>query len=312
MCRTRKIPSPGRQLPGRRLPIPPGSRASWDLGLGVLAVALGLLVLGPLGCSGDNPVSSIDADFVYPLAVGNRWEYARRLVTTNFRPDSLAATGRDTVIASTSSLEIVRRATLLDSLPTYVLRERLTQDGVTFESEAYYANQEDGLYFYAYEGPGYVIPKVSPRKRIYFQGHFFSSVRELLRTLESAVDRHALSSDSLIYENPPLKALPYPLELGAEWTYRPPGRPWRIDKKVVGQEDIEVPSGKFRCHKIQWFIEIQDPEKLEFFDYVGSAGLIRRHVVAKDLIVTSEDSPEPIGMYDVEEISDLSAFELKE
>ena len=59
--------------------------------------------------------------FVYPLKTGNRWEYGRNLYYFNFNPESLEIPFPDTLTAM-SSVEILDKTILLDTLETYKIR----------------------------------------------------------------------------------------------------------------------------------------------------------------------------------------------
>ncbi len=277
---------------------------------GKMFVVLALLAALP-ACSDDDPAGPGD-DFAYPLNLGIKWEYTREFSSFNFRPDTAAVAIADTTVLSTVSIEIIRTEKLPGSITAHVLREQHREgDRVVQDSESFYANQDDGLYLYAYKGPGHVRPKQSAGRHIYFKGRYFRSAREIASFLEKAVAGALARSDSMIFEDPPLKALPNPIEVGAQWVYRSEGKPWRIDKKVVaGKEKVRVPAGEFECYKIQWLHDIDgdgewDPE-IQFFDYVSPQGLIKRDVLFKDLIWLGPDSPEPIGKFDSRDLSQLT------
>jgi hypothetical protein len=271
-----------------------------------------LALLAALPACSDDPAGPGDG-FVYPLQLGNKWEYAREFSSFNFRPDTTAVAIADTTILSTVSIEITRTEKLPGSITASVLYEKLVEgDRVVQESESFYANQEDGLYFYRYKGAGHVIPKRSADRRIYFKGRYFRSAREVVSFLEKTV----AGSDSMIVEDPPLKALPYPIEVGAQWVYRREGKPWRIDKKVVAEgEKVKVPAGEFESYKIQWLHDIDqdgewDPD-VQFFDYVSPQGLIKRDILLKDLVWVGPDGPEPIGKFDTRDVSQLTRVNLE-
>ena len=276
------------------------------------SVIIGLFLVTMLGCSkDDNPVDLGDNDFVYPLTVGNKWEYSRAFSIFNFRSDSTDSTPGDTIFA-TSSIEIVRTDTLLDSIECFVLQEVFTEQEDTFVDESYYSNEEDGLYHWAYNGAGYAIPKTIAGKRIYFKGRYFSSVREISRFVERAIAKRIVMSDSIYYEDPPLQSLAYPLSDGLQWTYA--GNPWRHDKKVVGEENVTVAAGTFRCYKIQRLIDLDDngewDDDIEFYDYMSSQGLIERDALFKDMIWVNERGL-GLGIFDSRDKYELTGLNLK-
>lgn len=276
-----------------------------------------LFLVAIFGCSAkDNPTASEENSFVYPLKIGNKWEYTREVSTLNFRPDTVGVAPADTnTISSVSTVEIVRTETLSGPVKTYVLYETVAEEGSNAsESESFYSNQAEGFYFHAYRCAGQVLPKSSVKKRLYFKGGYFSNIREITSLIEDAVLNSCVGLDSIIYEVPPLKSLPYPVEIGAQWLYRSEGNPFKIEKKVVAQDSVTVPAGNFYCFKIQWLLDVDNDgevdREIEFFDYICSEGLIRRNILFKDLLVTGESGPEPIGKIDVEDDSQLMSVTL--
>lgn len=266
-----------------------------------------LLLCLALGCSDeDNPLGKEGDEFVYPLRLGNLWEYERTFDLFNFRPDTLEVPHFDTSISAIVRIHVLGSKTLPGDKKVLVLQESINEEGgVDTISESYYQNEDDGLYFYGYRGPGYVIPKASTRGRIYFAGQYFGHIREVTAFLEKAISI-STASDTVIYEQPPLKSLPYPLEVGESWTYREAGQPFKIIKTVVGTDSVAVPWGTEECFKIQWQIHINT--NVEFYDYVSALGLVRRHIIYRDLIITGEHGPQPIGRYDAEDLSQLTNF----
>lgn len=275
-----------------------------------------LFLIGSLECSKDNNTTGLDKEeFIYPLKIGNKWSYSREYSIFNFRPDTIDIWRPDTTL-STSEIEIVRVDTLYDSIKTYVFHESLIEEGYNpYESESYYNNKVDGMYLYAYYGPGFVLPKPRAKTKIYFKGRCFNNVREVALFVENAIPIRYSRSDSIIYEHPPLLSLQYPLKIGSQWVYRMPDNPWAIDKKVLAKEDVRVPAGKFKCYKIQWLFDIDGngawDSDIEFFDYISTKGLVRRSILFKDLVVTGEESPEPIGMVDMKDEAQLIEVHLK-
>ena len=115
----------------------------------------------------DNPVGPNENNFIYPIEIGYKWEYSKELSPINFRPDTLDIHSYlDTTSTATIILEILREETIFDSIQTYVFHEVLTVGNDQFESEKYYNNLDDGLYYYAYRGGGYMTPKSNSRGKI--------------------------------------------------------------------------------------------------------------------------------------------------
>ena len=281
----------------------------------IVFVLVTLVILVGLQCEkNENPFKPDSERFVYPVEIGYRWMYTRMLSEANVRLfSSKARSALDTTASYAVTIEIARRETIHDSIETHVFQEILTDEsGQTFESETYYANLDSGLYLFAHCGPGRVIPKSGNGVQIYYKGMFFPSVYALISTFKALFIGSACLEDSLTYEIPPLRSIAYPLEVGSQWTYRYPGEPCRMDKKVVGRGIEVVPAGELECYQIQWLLDMdRDGEwddDIIFYDYIADNGLVKRYALFKDCVIIGEDDPEPIGVCDILEESVLSGF----
>jgi hypothetical protein len=278
--------------------------------LSILCMSLALLFIS--SCDFDKtPLNPDKSDYDYPMTIGNQWEYQRTFSYYNIRPDTLTMPpGLDTAITSTIVMKTARQEIIHDSITTFVFQETLTDGSQSLMDESYYANVEGDLYFYAYRNPGFVIPKATAKKRMMFKGMSFSDAREITSFLTRVASANNNLVDSLIYEIPPLLSLKYPLQQGSQWTYRYPGRPWRIDKRVLNKEAVRVPAGEFDCYRIKWLYDLDNDgswdEDIIFYDYVCEKGLVKRSISYKDLYLTREDSPEPLGVYDAKDESVLT------
>ena len=264
-----------------------------------ILIACVLSLFAALNCS-DNPDNFITTnDSFYPVQIGNRWVYNRTFSTFNVRPDSLRFWFPDTSIASAVVVEVTGTATLLDSIKASVFHQTLEEGTLTQVSDHYYANRDSGLYFIAYRGPGNVIPKGSSKGKFLFNGIHFDDLKEITSYIVQSLPRYRVFSDSLIYEIPPLLSLKYPLSVGSEWTFRPAGRPWRIDKRVLRKESVQVPAGMYNCFVIQWLYPTETwGSSILFLDYVSEIGLVKRSILFKDMIVTGPGGPEQTGLSD--------------
>jgi len=266
-------------------------------------------------CGKDPTGPGGNAGFIYPLKVGNQWEYDRSYSIFNFRPDtSINYQFIDTTITSSVIVKIIRKEPTPDSINIFVLQETLNENDRPLVSNSYYANLDSGLYFYAYSGPGYVIPKASPGNKILFKGRYFNNVREITSFLTNAIPKNYRLMDSLIHESPPLQSLKYPVKIGSQWTYRYPVETWHIDKKILSIERVKVPAGSFICFKIQWLYDMNNDsvwdDDIIFYDYICAKGLIKRSIFVKDLIYTGVMSPEPLGLIDAQDESILTKLTL--
>jgi hypothetical protein len=260
-----------------------------------------------------SPIGPHNSIFSYPLKINNQWEYARSFTRFNIRPDSLVPDSFLT-ITSTHVIKVMRKETLRDSIETFVLKETLAEAIQTNHRESFYTNEIDGLYFHAYNEPGFVIPKVSKRNKICFKDFYFNSIQEITPYITKAITANRIVQDSLIYEIPPLISLKYPLEMGSEWIYRPTGKPWRIDKKIIGLERLEVPAGIFLCYKIQWLYDFNHDsewdEDIVFYDFISEVGLLKRSITFLNIQVSSDPGYPPSLVFDATDESVITSFSL--
>ncbi len=278
-----------------------------------------LILCGMLGIMGflhscetnKAPLSPVGL-FEFPMELGNRWEYERVLIFSTASSDSLII---DTTIVSQIDIDMEVISILEKIPPLYELREILTDDGFEYTDYSYYENIEDGLYFKAYRGAGFATPKTASNTEILINGKRFASLRAFIDAITRGTSLKRSFGDSLIVEDPPLLSIKYPLEVGAQWTYRTAGKPWRIDKKVVSYEPLRVPAGTFMCYKIQWLIDLNDDgnwdDNIVFYDYICPKGLAKRDIFFGDIAITHKGSTDPIGYYVSREVYELTDYHLR-
>jgi hypothetical protein len=277
-----------------------------------------MFLVAILACSENKPTKFEGEDFTYPLKVGHTWEYIRESSTFNFRSHTADIIRSDTTIFSDVIMEIVGVDTLRDSISTYVFYEQLTDmENRTSRSWSYYSNQDDGLYLVAYKDPGHVIPKSLVKKRFYFKGRHFSEIWEAAFLVQKGFLSCYQRLDSLYHEDPPLKSLHYPLKTGLQWVYTEGEDSWRIEKKVLRKEQVQVPAGQFICYKLQWLFDMNADgeweDDIEFFDFVCPQGLIRREILFKDVGWFQGTSPhEPMALVDIKDEFKLSDVHLEQ
>jgi len=268
------------------------------------AACVVMLLLAAAGCTDSASGPDDERDYTFPLHEGDSWEYAYRMTFPVF------AGARDAVIDTLYAhywLEVAQRETLADSIGCYRLAETALYDTVNYgEASYYYDNEADGLYSYAYEGLFAslgVAPKPSPGTRMVIGGLEYSAVRAALARC-AGFPAMPGRPDSLIFEDPPVRCLAYPLTVGREWVYRQPGAPWAINKRVLAVEQVEVPAGTFECYAVRWLIDFWEPhgewdDDIEWVDYFSDSGLVRRTIMYYDVVVTSPDDPVPIDTLDL-------------
>jgi hypothetical protein len=257
----------------------------------------------PVGCGGT------DRDFPFPLEVGNRWEYDTVLhISDPLYPLGGHGPLDGITFYSDCTLEVSRTDSLSPTEDAYVLLETVIQDTFFSERERWYSNRPDGLFFHAYQ-PGTSV--VAPKPRSGFARPF--SLRGLMELDEAGTGPSIWDPDSLIYEDPPLRAFPYPPQRGYEWMYRPPGDPWHINKRITGTARIRVPAGLFDCYEVQWLMDFHEDghwdNNIVMFDYVAPEGLIRRS--SYHWLWLTDVNGDTLGMYEAWESSELVGLHLE-
>ena len=260
---------------------------------------------------------SVEEGFVYPLRVGNYWDYHGVYTIYNVRPDSLSAIYEDTFYfesrVTASSID-----TLNDTLEVYEFHEELTNLVDTFHSYNYFNNTQDGLFNYAYSGMNTrVAPlKAGPNRYFEFGGRKFNSVGEIFDMLEGGpISRTSTCKasviDPIIFENPPVQCLRYPLGFGEQWTFRQAGNPWRIDKEIT-DVSIIINHRSREIFEIRWHWDVNDDGEwdanLQRWDRISEFGLYYRLTIAADISLMDYGSPEPVGFFDVREVFSLRDY----
>ena len=266
-------------------------------------------------------VFSTRAGFFYPLAVGNRWEYAGWLILFNFQPAGLANYRYPDTMYKNSIVEITRLERLLGSVPIHVFHETVVVEGLTpgndtFHTDHYFAGTEDGLYYYGSSGTvvtGAVPLKIRPGEFISFKGRRFDSVKEILDLLSASVQAFEKIEVSANDEYP-LKSLQYPLEVGSQWVYRGPRDFWLIHKRVTDWQSIDVPAGDFDCFEIQWLYDMDEDSQwdddIEVFDYISGIGLVKRSITIRGLVMLDYDL-DTLGTFDITDEFFMTGYQVE-
>jgi hypothetical protein len=247
-------------------------------------------------------------NFAYPLRIGNSWVYKGEMLNFNYRTyvngELVPEEREDTLTIFTSRVEITGRETIPNALQAFVLEETYTEPPTTMTSYNYYNNTNRGLTFFAYRNVfgNPHIPKLPA------DGNGISSLSRISHMPDFPIDlmmnlsTPTAGDDELILEKPPILSLPKNLEEDTQWTYRHPGSPWRIDKRVLGKETIELPFGSHECYKIQWLFDIDNSgtwdDNIIFYDYIGNEGLLVRDIIFLNNISYDPTGMEPTGYFD--------------
>ncbi|MBD3217956.1 MAG: hypothetical protein GF310_06715 [candidate division Zixibacteria bacterium] len=254
-------------------------------------------------------------EFMYPMAVGYRWEYQHTQTFTNFDPPEIEPQVPDVFDAySTVEINDVIEA---EGDSRYQFHQKVEQGMEVFEQNSVYANSSFGLMYYGTDNPGAGVgdtpaPIRNPI-RLRFNGKEHGSANELLREFnQGAIGCLAKSAD---YYEEPLTVLLYPLNLGSHWPYRDkPQDIFHIEKKVIGWETVDVPAGSFECYVVEWLYDkdFNDnyDEDLQVLDYISAAGLVKRVVNIRNIQVVSYSHPNGIGTMDMIETLELTDYSL--
>ncbi|UCC43719.1 MAG: fibronectin type III domain-containing protein [Candidatus Zixiibacteriota bacterium] len=256
------------------------------------------------------------SSLVYPVAVGNRWEYTGIMYADSLDLDGPPSEPIQTLIDTidwSSVVEVMSGDTLRDTLATFRFREQVTEEtNVLPESFSWMANAGSGFWAYAYKGLAAKGTPVRPMAvNILFNGELFSSVYELReRILNCTI---AGSAGDTTFWDPPALSLKYPLAVDSQWTYRPEGSPWRMDKRAVGTVEVQTAAGTFNCYRIQRLYDIDDggswDEDISGYDYVADVGLIKRTLRITLLLVNVY--ADTVGTYDFVDECILTAYGLQ-
>lgn len=281
----------------------------------IAAICFVVLALGlQFGCGDEKPSGPILGDFAYPLQVGQQWKYIGRQYDFNFVPESLA-TNYSTLHNYTSTVQVMEKTKILDSVDIYSFRELAVQTGIgTYETWHYYNNRPDGFYLFAHGGTNaMMLPrKIAPTQyQFMFHGRPLEEIERMSRSTLVGPTALSSQSDSLTdVDDPPVRSLLYPLSYGSEWVTTTPTSITPINKKVIEKVSIQVPAGIYTCAKIQWLYDLNSDgswdSDVEQYDYISQIGLVKRTMLFRGVAVTSHEYPEGIGVCDIAEVWELS------
>ncbi len=257
-----------------------------------------ILLIGVQSCK-DSSTSVIPIDnFIYPLKTGNQWTYNVSSIFSNFRPDSIKNQIKNDSVAVNIS---VTGDTIISSQHRYEMRE-LRQGQPYPVSYAYYSNEENGFIKYGYSNiPSLILPKSSAIKKFEYNGIYFDNVDELVKRLEEKNNLEKVLNDSIIYFETPRIVYAYPLIIGKAWIFSP--YVVKINKEVIGKATVKTAAGIYECYKIRWKYNPDSADtsynNIIYDEYLCSKGLLKIEIIIKDIIVTSSENPDGIGMVDL-------------
>ena len=293
----------------------------------VILILSAVVMVLSFGCADERPTPlggkfSVPPRFVYPLEIGNRWEYTGVFTMINCEPDSVCSLGYYYVLLS-SVVEIESVDTLLDTLETYVFHETLTEhrgDTVSgdesYHTYNYFRNTPDGFYWQASSGINTRISPIKPHPDVFFlfRGQRYGSVREIFQTIEKTIRVARVAPYSLDYNDPPPVSLRYPLAVGSQWSFRADCDPWCMDKKIISWKSLSVVAEEFSCYDIQWLWDMEDDgqwdDDIERHDYLAEIGLVARETIFRDIIATTVTG-DTLGIFDAWEAFYLTDYQVE-
>ena len=238
---------------------------------------------------------------IYPLKVGNSWEYTEDITLFNFQPDTFVIS--PTEYHYNINVEITRKDTLIleresyeDTVEAYCLYEQVIEDdSLLFDWENYYSNTANGLYQNSYYGFSWMLPKASDSGNYFFNGKYFNNIYEISRFLRQGLFNAPITADTIFTFRIPNKVLHYPIRVGIQWKlYKTNyGSGWGGYKKYVGWEFVSLPEGNFNCMKVQWLYGLHNNnewgDRVACFDYINSSGLVKRSMLLTDVLYSDRN-----------------------
>ncbi|SYZ72043.1 hypothetical protein TRIP_C20158 [Candidatus Zixiibacteriota bacterium] len=230
---------------------------------------------------------SIDKNYIFPIAIGNRWSHLESFYYYNIKPDSMRPYFLEPSSIS-GNCEITGAIDFVDSPSVYIFHYDWSDgDYSSGEYSKYMANRQTGLIYYGYSGTptwqGPPKPAINGPAVYEFKGRAFSSIRSLVDFFISDETVPREMRPQIYAEEPhPVCELKYPLKVGEEWVYRSRslGDPWDMKKRIVRTVDKATNFGTINCYEIKWFWDIdgdgQWDMNIEGYDYISPIGTVER------------------------------------
>lgn len=245
-----------------------------------------------------NPGFPIGENFTYPLKIGNKWNYSEHYTFTNPRPDSVQNYIND---FSSNGQVFVVKDTIINSISMFELKDKIVDQYGVFEVHGYYANTVDGLLKYAYSGSSYGLPKANQQVQFLFKGKRFSSVSEIIKTVELSSSLNKIVYDSLYFFEPPRVVYKYPITQNFEWGIGTNG--FRLNKQYEGRVTLQTSIGILECVVIKWKYDIDNDgnwdEDFFVYEYLSAKGKVKMTYTIKDMSITTIEYPDGIGKVDL-------------
>jgi len=256
-------------------------------------------------CSDDNTVNNhiqpVDSStFIYPFTIGSTWNYTTSFTFFDIHPDSILHYFHNEYGSGTMS---ILYDTVINGVTARCFNDLYTQNSLVYNSRKYYVQSDTALLVFAYRlsGSSYIFPRNS--HNLYFShcGRRSRSINELFFNIGNPLLNAA--SDTLIIENPPVRALIYPIRSNTEWFYRYP----YIVRRYTHFENLNISNQAISCMKTQldWSSENSD----EFYDYFSKVGKMKSDYFLYDVIVTNEFG-DTLGYADSRYVTNVTSFNI--
>ncbi|MCG8410282.1 MAG: hypothetical protein MI739_03250 [Bacteroidales bacterium] len=120
---------------------------------------------------------------------------------------------------------------------------------------------------------------------------------------------YAYSNEDIHIEDKPALNIKFPLNFKSSWTYKDEfEHTMRIDKKVIGSEQLNLFGQNFSCFKVAW--KYSENMGFETTDWISNKGLVKRIRIHDKATFTTFDG-KPIGLQ-ITEKTTLKSFKVLE
>ncbi len=249
-----------------------------------------LLLVLSISCETDKNTSM---KFHYPMYPGNVWTYTQ--TNTVQMADS---TYSFLVEYREECLEAVKLNTGIKAYPCKI------SSSMYDVSYQYYTNDSSGLKVHAYS----MASQAFAKKKIKLP------LQPVLNKSIPVPFEINTDFDTLYYNYPPMVSLAYPLEIGNSWTYNSfslSEENITIIKRITGIETVSVPSGEFRCFKIEYKYKGSGFfDEMKITDYYCNKGLVKRVMQRDNMSFTDESGKEVFKASLLSELM-LTGYDLK-
>jgi hypothetical protein len=237
--------------------------------LPICILVLTSLIFGQFITGAESALNGLVIDR-FPVEVGNSWDYRRTfymVIHDTSAGDSLEFVVIDSLHAEFLSVDE------LDEWKCYRYSSELFEAGNVYSDIVWYAHPDSAFFEIAYTTPTHAGPpwKDTLDFSFRFGGRNFNSLDEFrLHLYQMRLSSFASTSAETTYWKPPKKLLVFPLMVGMEWISMTD--PWKEERKVVGEEDLEVPAGHFPTLKMEMR---PDMEGFWLYQWVSELGVVK-------------------------------------